>query len=59
MPNAHYMATIVPFQVEHKLNYFQISQIFGILIVSYDENLCGQVSLVPEPLSDWLLAVTY
>jgi hypothetical protein len=53
------MATIVPFQVEHKLNYFQISQIFGILIVSYDENLCGQVSLVPEPLSDWLLAVTY
>jgi hypothetical protein len=29
--------TAVPFQVQHKLNYFQICQFFWILIVSYDK----------------------
>jgi hypothetical protein len=45
-------ATVVPFQVRHKLNYFLICQNFWILIASYDENLknsCSQPSSIPEP----------
>jgi hypothetical protein len=30
-------ATVVPFQVWHKLNYFLFCRIFLILIVSYDK----------------------
>jgi len=45
-------ATVLPFQVQHKLNYFLICQIFWILIASYDKNLknsSSQPSLIPEP----------
>ncbi len=39
-----FIFTVVPFQIQHKLNYFLICEIFWILIVSYDENLKNSCS---------------
>jgi len=53
------LTTMVPFQVQHKLNYFLICWIFWILIMSYDENLknsCNKPSWSLN-LSEWLLAI--